>query len=61
MTEEEQTRYSARFFAAATPEALLALGRELACDYPDDTFALSLGEMVANAVAIERPELLDDH
>jgi protein involved in temperature-dependent protein secretion len=59
MDDATKARLLARFHGAASAEELLELGRELARDHPHDAFALSLGEMVANAIASENPELLD--
>jgi hypothetical protein len=60
MDNATKSRLLERFHDAATAEELLELGRELAREHPGDPFALSLGEMVANAITAEKPELLDE-
>jgi hypothetical protein len=60
MTDDEKERYRARFFAARSPKELLELAHEMARDHPKDPYAMSLAEMVANAIAAEWPQGLEN-
>ena len=60
VTDAEKNHYRDRFFGAESAEELLEIALDMAKKHPGDAWAMSFAEAFANAIAMERPELLDE-